>query len=354
MIARNLPKHSSLLPQLNDIERAGTEAATLVQDLQLIGGGGGDPPAPVNLNTVITECLNDPLRSARTRRHPEIRMRLQLAADLPAIQGSPRSLGRVAASLIDHALDAVVGKGLILVSTALEHIDRAAGWYESGPPGQYVTLRIKFSGPPLTDVELERIFEPSPTRPRRGLAMTLVYQVARQHGGFIQVHAEPAEGNEFVMYFAPASQPAPIEPEPARHLGGSETVMVVDDREELRRLAALQLQQQGYLVVTAENGEKAIALIAAERRGEHPVVDILVLDFLLGDGPDGVETFRRILEIKPHQKAIMVSGFAETERMMEGRRLGIGRFVQKPYSAATLGQAVRAELDRVAEAVSSV
>jgi CheY-like chemotaxis protein len=114
----------------------------------------------------------------------------------------------------------------------------------------------------------------------------------------------------------------------------------VDDVEQQRNIASLMLQKLGYSVNTVPSGEKAIEYI------KNNTADLLVLDMIMDPGMDGLETYKKILEYRPHQKAIIASGFSETWRVKEAQRLGAGAYVKKPYTIEKIGQAVVAELSR--------
>jgi DNA-binding NtrC family response regulator len=113
----------------------------------------------------------------------------------------------------------------------------------------------------------------------------------------------------------------------------------VDDVEEQRNIAAGMLTRLGYDARTVSSGEEAVEHIRT-----HPV-DILVLDMIMPPGIDGLETFKRILEFRPGQKAIVASGFSETERIREMRKLGAAAYVKKPYLFKNIGPAIRKALD---------
>nr|WP_320010403.1 response regulator [uncultured Desulfobulbus sp.] len=115
---------------------------------------------------------------------------------------------------------------------------------------------------------------------------------------------------------------------------------MVDDIAEQREIASTILTELGYKVTTVESGEQAIALA----RKEH--FDLLLLDMILGEGIDGLETYRSIKELVPGQAAIITSGFSETTRISEAIRIGVGRYIKKPYMINTLGMAIRQELDK--------
>lgn len=117
---------------------------------------------------------------------------------------------------------------------------------------------------------------------------------------------------------------------------------MVDDIAEQRDIAARLLTRLGYEVHLASGGEEAVEYLKDNK------TDILVLDMIMNPGIDGLETYKRVLEINPRQKAIIVSGFSETERVKEAQKLGAGAYVKKPYIQEKIGVAIRDELQRVA------
>jgi CheY-like chemotaxis protein len=123
-------------------------------------------------------------------------------------------------------------------------------------------------------------------------------------------------------------------------MGKGESILVVDDVQGQRELAGRMLTRLNYSVATAASGEDAV-----EFARRNPV-DLIVLDMIMEPGIDGLETYRRIKEIRPGQRAIIVSGFSETDRVSRAQALGAGTYVKKPYVLESLGMAVRDELDR--------
>ncbi|MBW1695489.1 MAG: response regulator [Deltaproteobacteria bacterium] len=124
------------------------------------------------------------------------------------------------------------------------------------------------------------------------------------------------------------------------YMGGGQTILVVDDVKEQREIASSMLNTLGYTVETVGSGEEAVEYI----KDNH--VDLVVLDMIMDPGMDGLDTYRKILEKRPNQKAIIVSGFAETDRVREALSLGAGGYVRKPYTLAGIGMAVKAEIER--------
>jgi DNA-binding NtrC family response regulator len=163
----------------------------------------------------------------------------------------------------------------------------------------------------------------------------------QDHHGYIDVTSTKGDGMTFDLYF-PLSRERVTEKSLGLDLasiqGNRETLLVVDDMESQRKIAAHLLGHLNYQVHTVESGEAAVQFL------EKNTVDLVILDMLMGIGMDGLETYREILKRHPGQKAIIASGFAETERVKEAQRLGAGAYIKKPYIIATLGRAIKKEL----------
>jgi len=282
------------------------------------------------------------------RAYPKVRVDVQLAPAVPSLQGSESQLQQALAHLMMLACESMPGGGLVTLETASARLDRAVGRYGSGQPGEYAVLKVRDTGSGLVEEDVERIFEPFYTRTAMGrqqlsgLGMTLVYRVVEDHHGYIDVQTARGKGTTFLLYFPVAAADATLELKP--DYTGGETILVVDDYEEHRQLAADLLRDLGYRVLLACSGREAVQLFeTALREGAAPV-DLVVLDLVLGDDFDGVETYKRLVELQPGQKAVMVSGFADIARIVEARKLGLRQCIQKPYAMDSLGKAVRTEL----------
>jgi two-component system, cell cycle sensor histidine kinase and response regulator CckA len=195
--------------------------------------------------------------------------------------------------------------------------------------------------------DLERIFEPFYTnkkmgRSGSGLGMAVVWGTVKDHSGYIDARSVQGEGTVFDLYFPisrqamePAAEALPMD----RYRGAGESVLVVDDIKEQRDLAEFILKKLNYRVETVASGEEAVGYV------RQTPVDILVLDMIMTAEMDGLETYRQILAVAPGQKAIIASGFSESERVLEAQRLGAGRYIRKPYRMEQIGVALREQLD---------
>jgi CheY-like chemotaxis protein len=176
-----------------------------------------------------------------------------------------------------------------------------------------------------------------------GLGLAVVWGTVKDHNGYIDIQSEEGKGTTFSLYFPVArealtgNQPPVLRED---YQGKGETILVVDDVKELRDLAVAMLTKLNYQVASVSGGEEAVEYMKTRQ------ADLLVLDMIMDPGIDGLETYRRILELRPGQKAIIVSGFSETERVRQTQGLGSGTYVRKPYAMERIGLAVRQELDR--------
>jgi len=214
--------------------------------------------------------------------------------------------------------------------------------------GEYVLLTVTDTGEGMTDDAMMHIFEPFYTkkvlgRSGSGLGLTVLWGTVKDHGGYVDVESTPARARPFSF-----TSPLPggtsrvmmtlllLKPWSVRGRGSS-SLMTWKSSENWREKCWNAL---GYRVDTVTTGEEAIDFLW------HNEVDLLVLDMIMDPGIDGYETYRRILRFKGQQKAIIVSGYAETERVKQAQMMGAGQFVKKPYILSKLGQAVREELAR--------
>ncbi|MDQ1329850.1 MAG: two-component system, cell cycle sensor histidine kinase and response regulator CckA, partial [Thermodesulfobacteriota bacterium] len=160
--------------------------------------------------------------------------------------------------------------------------------------------------------------------------------------GYINVESEEGKRSIFTLYFPVTGEElssehiaVPI----SEYMGKGESILIVDDVKEQRDLATVMLKELNYSVSSVKSGEEAVEYLK-----EHKV-DLIVLDMIMDPGIDGLDTYRSILEIHPEQKAIIVSGFSETDRVKAAQSLGAGAYVKKPYVIEKLGLAVKIELD---------
>ncbi|MCK4607568.1 MAG: response regulator, partial [candidate division Zixibacteria bacterium] len=174
-----------------------------------------------------------------------------------------------------------------------------------------------------------------------GLGLSVVHSVVEDHKGFIDFDTKTGSGTTFYLYFPVCREAIEVPPADSDIPCGAENILVVDDDWTQRDVTVMLLGKLGYHAISVECGEDAVKSV------KDCPVDLLILDMIMPPGIDGTETYRRILETVPNQKAIVISGYAESERVKEALNMGAGAFVRKPITLETLARAVRDELDRV-------
>ncbi len=347
LLLMDIPAESPLREPIETIQSSGQKAATIVQDLLTLARRGVSIKEIVNLNDILTTFMASPECAKIKEFHPDIRFEIDLEADLLNISGSPFHLSKTIMNLVSNAAEAMPQKGLVSLTTCNRYLDRPANGYEVVPEGEYVVLTVSDSGAGISPNDLHRIFEPFYTkktmgRSGTGLGMAVVWGTMKDQGGFIDVQSTPGQGTRFDLYFPVTRQARKQRPDtvPIENYMGTETVLVVDDVKEQRDIAAAMLGKLGYVVAASPSGEAAVHYLSSQE------VDLLILDMVMEPGMDGLETYRQVLSNHPGQKAIIASGFSETDRVREAQTLGAGTYIRKPYTLEKIGLAVRAELDR--------
>ena len=236
--------------------------------------------------------------------------------------------------------------GRIELKTRNKYIDLPIQGYDDVQEGDYALLIVSDTGIGIAPDDINRIFEPFYTkkvmgRSGTGLGMAVVWGTVKDHKGYIHVESHKGKGTAIKLYLPVTRKliksnnlPPAIE----TYMGEGQTVLVVDDVEEQREIAARILTLLGYSVETVSSGEKACKYLKSKP------ADLIVLDMIMDPGIDGLETYKRIVSQNPQQKAIIASGFSESLRVREAQRLGAGRYVEKPYTIEKIGMAIKAEL----------
>jgi signal transduction histidine kinase/ActR/RegA family two-component response regulator len=342
------PKNSPMREALVAIRESGLKAAAVVQDLLIMARRGVTSTRVLDLNEVISDLMRSPELLGLKAQHPEVHITTNLNPGPLNTQGSAVHLSRAALNLVLNALEAIDSGGRVSISTASVYVDAPSGRYELLAEGEYVALTVEDTGRGIPREDLERIFEPFYTRKvmgrsGTGLGMAIVWATVKDHNGFIDVRSEQGRGTTFTLLLPatreqPRATAAPVKLD--EHLGHGESILVVDDVAMQRDLCAAMLTKLGYSVVCVASGEEAV-----EHVRQHSV-DLLVLDMIMTPGIDGLETYRRISETRPGQKAVIASGFSESQQVKEAQALGAGAYIRKPYTLEKLATVVKDELQR--------
>jgi two-component system cell cycle sensor histidine kinase/response regulator CckA len=346
LLLMDLPEDSPMRAPIETIKTSGQKAATIVQDLLTLARRGVKISEVLNINDLIRELQQSPEYNQLLASYPDVQFSFDLASDLPNIKGSAVHLIKTFMNLIANAAEAQAGGGEIYVTTKSLYLDRPIKGYNTVEAGEYVHLQVKDSGEGIGETDINHIFEPFYTKKKMGrsgtgLGLAVVWGAVQDHKGYIDVYSQPGEGTTFDLYF-PLSREAVQEKTASFTLediqGNGERVLVVDDLESQRTIATHLLQRLNYSAFAVDSGEAAVEYL------QENTVDLVVLDMIMDPGMDGLETWRQIVSIRPEQRAIIASGYAETEKVKTAQHMGAGEYLKKPYMIENLGKSVKKAL----------
>jgi signal transduction histidine kinase/ActR/RegA family two-component response regulator len=346
-VLMKLPKESSLRAPLKTIQTSGEKAVAVVQDLLTLSRRGAATFRPVDLHIVVTEYLESPELKKMLSFHPGVTVVTHFESPPFAISGSTVHLSKTIMNLVTNAAEAMPNGGCIGIELRGTHLDPGQRIAGKLAPGRYIKLTVSDSGKGIDPLVIDRIYEPFFTtkkmgRSGSGLGMAVVWGTVEDHQGHIRIQSSPDSGTAFELWF-PAieddvKKPVCAEAELPR-ANHDESVLVVDDVAEQRQIAKVILTDLGYTVTTVDSGENAIAYL------QKMDADLILLDMAMEPGLDGLETYRRILEFQPGQRAVIVSGFSDSERIRSTLKLGAHCYVKKPYPVESISKAIRDALD---------
>ncbi|MBL0713647.1 MAG: cache domain-containing protein [Desulfosarcina sp.] len=347
LILMDLPTDSPLRGPITTIQDSGIKAATIVQDLLTLARRGVTALEIMDLNAVVADYLKSPEYQALSTHHPDVHFEVRYDADLSDIMGSAAHLRKAIMNLAGNAAEAQPDGGHVRIATQNRYLDRPIKGYGQVSEGEYVVLSVADDGEGIAAEELPRIFEPFYTkkvlgRSGTGLGMAVVWGTIQDHKGYIDVQSEEGGGTVFDLYFPMTREKRPTANQPLPReacRGRNERILVVDDVSTQREIASRILARLNYEAAAVAGGEQAIEYLRTQS------VDLVMLDMIMDPGMDGLDTYREILRIRPDVKVIIVSGYAETERVKEALHLGVRMYLKKPYTMEKLGQALREAFD---------
>ena len=342
-------ENSQLCEYLEVIKKSGLKAAAMVQDLVTLSRRGVSVEKVINLNEIINECITSPEYEKIKLYHPNISLKLDLEEGIKNIIGSPLHIMKTIINLISNAAEAMPHGGQLLIKSYHCILKNIITGYETISAGTYTVLSIEDTGTGISKEDLGKIFEPFYTkkemgRSGTGLGMAVVWGTVKDHHGFIDVGSIEGKGTTFSLYFPITEKQINIKDLQLRnntiteYKGNGELILVVDDVEDQRKIARDMLSVLGYSVITASNGEEAVKYL------KDKIPDLILLDMIMSPGIDGLDTYKKILKYNPHQKALIVSGYAENERVKKSIDSGAGKYIKKPYTLEVIGNAIKGEL----------
>ena len=346
LLLAGLAPEDRMFKPLQIIAESGNRAAAVVKDLLTITRASATSKTTLNLNDLVRDHLQSPEFRLLSDDHADVAIEEDLAGEPLLVVGSDIHLRKAVTNLVFNAAEACEESGRVTIQTRRLSLDRPRTGFERIEAGDYVVLAVKDDGAGIAKQDLERIFEPFYSRKvlgrsGTGLGLTVVWNTVRDHQGFIDIESDPT-GTVFRLYF-PASTGSVLETDTHLSLeelkGHGESVLVIDDEEQQRVIVSGMLEELEYVVRAVPSGEGALTALA-----EEPA-DLLILDMIMPGSWGGAEAYRRILAAHPGQRAVIASGYAETDDVRAAQAAGAGAFLHKPYTLEQLAVAVRNELD---------
>ena len=348
LLLMEIPEGSRSRGHVEKILQSTGKGAAIIQDLLTLARRGVTVSDVINLNSIISGFLKAPAFEGIKDYHRRVIFNMECEPNLLNIKGSPIHLEKTLLNLVSNAAESISDAGKVTIRTENRYLDKPLSGYDEVNQGDYVVLTVSDTGMGIPTENRKKIFEPFYTkkamgRSGTGLGLAIVWGTVKDHNGYIDVQTEVGKGTTFTLYF-PVTREELIAPKEKeiieQYMGKGDSVLVVDDIAEQRDVASSLLTRLGYDVHTVFSGEEALEYLKNHK------ADMLVIDMIMAPGIDGLETYQKILEINPIQKAILVSGFSETDRVKEALSLGAGAYVKKPYVLETIGVAIRDELAR--------
>ncbi len=337
------PEHPAREDALES-RKAALRAADLTHQLLAFSRQQVLAPRTLDVNAVV----HDVERLLRRLISEDIEIRTLLARELAPVSADPSQLEQVLVNLAVNARDAMPQGGTLTIETANVTLDET---YIAAQPvvgaGEYVMVAVSDTGTGMDEATKSRVFEPFFTTKERGkgtgLGLATVYGIVKQSGGYIWVYSEVGVGTTFKIYLPRVAGPVePATPAPATSpsLRGSETILVVEDQDEVRALIRKILDARGYRVLVAAAGPAALELAAADPAD----IDLLVTDVVM-PGMSGPEVSRILSAARKLMRTLFLSGYTDESIVHRGMLDPGVAFLQKPFTAEGLAAKVRAVLD---------
>ncbi len=340
LILGSLKPEDRLYAAAREVQKAGERAAGLTRQLLAFSRKQVIEPRAMDINSVV----NDASRMLQRLIGEDIELVTNLDPQLGLVHADPDQINQVIINLAVNAREAMPDGGTLEIATRNAEIDQdAAAGHPDASPGRYVLLKVSDSGEGIPEEILPSIFDPFFTTrgPGRGtgLGLATVYGIVRQGCGWVQVSSQVGHGSSFSIYLPRIEaevETAPVRAATPASLAGRETVLVVEDQDDVRTLTIAILTNYGYRVFEAANGTEALRIA-----GEHgDEIDLLLTDVIL-PGINGREVAERVRAMSPRIKVLFTSGYTADVIATRGALGQEVAYLPKPFTAESLGAKIR-------------
>jgi len=351
LLKRKMQSEPNLLEYADEIEKAGQRAASLTRQLLAFSRQQILTPTVLDLNTLVADMEKMLPRLIGE----DIAVRIELGARLGTVRADRGQVEQVIMNLAVNARDAMPSGGTLLIETANRDLDELYARDHPGARlGRYVMLSVHDSGVGMDRETISHIFEPFFTTKElgkgTGLGLATVYGIVKQSGGYIGVDSHPGKGACFQVFLPRVNEPITRSSEilaPAPETKSSETILLAEDSDPLRKLAKSLLEGHGFEVLAAQNGEEALDL-ARDHTGH---IHLLLTDVVM-PGINGRVLAERLLVARPGTKILYMSGYTDSFIAGHGVLDRSTNLLYKPFTEEKLIERVRGVLDAGVERVS--
>jgi signal transduction histidine kinase/CheY-like chemotaxis protein len=351
---RRMPEGAPMRRNFEEIRKAGERAAGLTRQLLAFSRKQVLQPKVFNLNTVVAEME----KMLQRLIGEDVNLLTVLDPDLGQIKADPGQVEQVVMNLAVNARDAMLGGGRLTIQTSRVHLDSEyARHHLKVQPGHYAMLAVSDTGCGMDAETRARIFEPFFTTKEKGkgtgLGLSTVYGVVQQSGGQVWVYSEVGRGTTFKIYLPLVEQPAEATLKAsggAENLPrGTETVLLVEDEDLVRRMTREMLEAVGYDVIEARNGIEALDAAADHAGHVHLLLTDVVMPYM-----SGRELVEQLSAVRPDTNVLYMSGYTDDAIVHHGVLDEGVAFLEKPFTPDALARKVRSVLDESAAAQVTV
>ena len=343
----NIPKENPVREDIKAITNAVKRAANLISQLLAFSRRQTMKMEVIDLNPLL-QNLEKMLRGVIGE---DVELVTTLEVDLGRIKADPGQIEQTLLNLALNARDAMPHGGKLTIETANVTLKETSRQNHMGlTPGHYVMISITDTGSGMTQEVKERIFEPFFTTKEigkgTGLGLSMVYGIVKQSGGHIGVDSEPGKGTTFKIYLPRVDEPMVEVEEKEKDICGlslgNETILLVEDEEEVRKLVARILRKQGYKVLEASQGKEVFSLCEEQEGPIHLMVTDVVMPEMTG-----VELAEHIKQVYPEMKVLYMSGYSSDRVAIDREKVEKRiEFIQKPFTVYRLARKIREVLEK--------
>lgn len=339
-----LDPESRVLKFIHQVRKAAERAADLTRQLLAFSRREVLHPSVLNLNAVVNDVSKMLLRMVGE----DIALKFVPGVALGTVRADLRQVEQILMNLVVNSRDAMPNGGTILIATSNVELDESYSLRQPKvTPSSYVMLSVSDTGCGMDATTMARVFEPFFTTKGpgegTGLGLSMIYGTVKQSGGHVRVESEPGRGTTFKVYFPRINEPAIsliARPSAAMPLGGSETILMVEDDEALRELTVGLLESEGYKVLAAKDGPSAIEIARAYLEN----IDLVLTDVIM-PGMGGGALVATLKQSRPDLRGTYMSGYADNLIANYGAPDSSNALLRKPFTKQSLLRHVRNMLD---------